>query len=131
MTSFPSRTALALLGALLALTACAGSRSLADLPDREVAGHYTAGPEGQWFHPCAAAEADEAWWVTFTGEAVAQQDAGPFAELLQGDAPVFVRWRAAMGDTAAGAPEGPGPGTRYALVRAILEARPASDGDCR
>lgn len=118
------------LAVALTLAGCAGSRALSDLPNRELAGHYTASPGGQWFRPCSASDEEAAWWVTFTDEAVAQHDAAPFADLLRSDEPMFVRWWAALGDREAGAPEGPGPGTRYALVREILEVRPAADGDC-
>ena len=114
--------------ACTSLAACTGSRSLSDLPEREISGHYTAGPDGQWFRPCSAD--DEAWWVTFTDQAAAPREDAPYADLLRGDRPVFVRWRAALGDEEAGAPAGPGPGTRYALVRTILEVRPGAAGDC-
>lgn len=115
---------------VLPLAGCVGSGALSDLPTREIAGHYTATGEGQWFRPCTASEEEAAWWVTFTEEAVEQREAAPFAALLQSEGPLFVHWRVALGDRADGAPEGPGPGTRYALVREILDVRPATDDDC-
>lgn len=122
-------SALVLVLASSSLAACSGMRSLSDLPVRELTGHYTADSEGQWFRPCSDAEG-AAWWVTFTDRVVAQREIAPFADLFQGDQPVFVRWMVALGDREAGAPEGPGPGTRYALVREILEVRPEAAGDC-
>ena len=71
-----------------------------------------------------------AWWVTFTDRAVGQREEAPYARLLQGERPVFVRWRVAMGDQSMGDPAGPGPGSRYALVREIVEVRPMAAGDC-
>lgn len=130
MRSPSSRGATCVLAVVLTLAGCVGSRPLSDLPDSELAGHYTASPDGQWFRPCSASEGEAAWWVTFTDRAAAQHDAAPFVDLLQSEEPVFVRWRAALGDRDAGAPEGPGPGTRYALVREIVEVRPQAPGDC-
>lgn len=113
----------------LVLAACAGSRSLSDLPVRVIAGHYTAAPDGHWFRPCSVADG-EMVWVTFTDRSVTQRRQAPFADLLQSDTPLFVRWTAAMGDRTLGDPAGPGPGTKYVLVREIIEVRPAEDGDC-
>lgn len=125
-----SRTACALLFVATALAACSGSRSLSDLPSQEVTGYYTANSDGKWFQPCSATDEDELWWVTFTEHAVEQREVPPFADLLRSDQPVFVRWRAALGDREVGDPDGPGPGTRYALVREIVEIRPKATGDC-
>lgn len=135
LSSWSLRSAWSLPGGLLVcvtllLPACVGSRTLSELPAREVSGYYTAGPDGQWFRPCADPDGDEMWWVTFTDRAAAQRETAPYADLLQAEEPVFVRWRAAMGDRAAGAPEGPGPGTRYALVREILDVQAGEAGSC-
>ncbi len=113
----------------LALAGCAArAPSLADLPARELAGHYTSGPDGSWFRPCEPTPADASWWVTLTGRAVQQADSLRSAGQLVPGRRVLVRWRAAV---TTGGEVGPqGPGVLALLVRDVLELRTATDGDC-
>ena len=108
---------LAFVSALI-LIGCASSRSLSDLPESEMSGLYSETPGGQWFRACGENIDDPAFWVTFTDRAVSQK--ADF-DSLSGAESVYVRWVAATGDVASGDPEGPGPGSRYMLVRDILE----------
>lgn len=109
---------------LLALGACATAAGVADTPPVEMTGHYTAA-SGSWFRPCAGADS---LWVTFTGAAVAQRESAVATGRLQPAASSFVRWRAVAGEP--GQRGATGPGTRYVLVRELLEARPAAASDC-
>lgn len=124
-------TAVATLATLatLAASACAARRpDLAQLPARELAGHYAGGTAGSWFRRCGAAPADSAWWVTFTERAVAQRDSLQRAGALPPGERRFVRWRAAVTE---GGEVGPrGPGVPALLVREILVVRPPAAGDC-
>jgi hypothetical protein len=130
----PQRTGLSLKamlllagGAVVVGAACAGRRSLDELPTQLFVGHYSGVGGGSWFRRCGAEPSDSAWWVTFTGVAVEQRDSlrreGEFP-----DASLFVRWRAAMTE---GGEVGPrGPGVPALLVRDIIEVRDSAPGDC-
>ena len=117
------------LAAGLTLGGCATQKgSLADLPATEFAGHYTSGSGESWFRPCGAAPTDRAWWVTFTGDSVAQADKARAAGQLAPGKSSFVRFRAAV---TTGGEVGPqGPGVAALLVRDVLELRAPSENDC-
>ena len=115
---------------LLVLAACATSlASLDQLPVSEYVGHYTGGLPGEsWFRRCGSPPSDSAWWVTWTDRSVAQADSARRAGMLVTARASFVRIRAAM---TTGGEIGPGgPGRPALLVRELLEARPAREGDC-
>jgi hypothetical protein len=99
-----------------------------DLPEREVLGHYTADAGGSWFRPCGAAEADPAWWVTFTGVSVEQAERERAAGRFSPGKRTFVRLRTAVATDGRVGPQGPG--VPALLVRDILEVAEASAGDC-
>ncbi|MDX1626009.1 MAG: hypothetical protein R3323_05805 [Wenzhouxiangellaceae bacterium] len=110
------------------LVACAGP-SLDEVPNRVVTGTYHVDAGGQWFVPCGAAVADR-YWVTFVGAAVQQRERAEHAFLNRIPGRYGVRWRAALGDSAEGDPEGPGPTSRYALVRELIDTAEAPDAFC-
>lgn len=111
------------------LAGCATQKgSLADLPVKEFAGHFTSSPSESWFRPCGAAPGDRSWWVTFTERSVAQADEARAAGRLVGGKSYYVRWRAAV---TTGGEVGPqGPGVPALLVRELLELREAGADDC-
>jgi len=113
----------------LLLAGCAlRSASLSDLPEQDLAGHYTSEQGASWFRPCGVADADSRWWVTFTGRSVAQVEQARSTGLLQPGQQYYVRWKAAI---TTGGEIGPqGPGLPALLVRELLEVRPAADRDC-
>lgn len=125
------RSALLVLLATAAVVAggCATSGGPADdPPPRELAGRFDSGPGESWFRACGAAPADPAWWVTFTGESVAQVARARAEGRLAPGRSDFVRWRASVVTDGRVGPNGPG--VPALLVRELLEARPAAAGDC-
>jgi hypothetical protein len=109
-----------------------GSSTPADTV-REYRGTYETGFEVSWFHPCDAPAGDDVWWVTLTNHALRQRDslaAKLPAPPADHRGAVFVRWR---GTTSEKMPMGAGHmgrGTRYMLVREILDIRPATGAGC-
>ncbi len=117
------------VGLSLVLAGCAARPvPTNDLPEREVRGHFTAEAGGSWFRPCGAAEADPDWWVTFTGASVQQAERERAMGLLLPGTSTLVRFRTAVATDGRVGPQGPG--VPALLVREILEAAPASEGDC-
>lgn len=117
------------VGLFFVLAGCAARQvPTNDLPEREVRGHFTAEARGSWFRPCGAAEADPAWWVTFTGSSVEQAERERALGRLVPGTRTLVRFRTAVATDGRVGPHGPG--VPALLVREILEAVPASEGDC-
>lgn len=122
-------TRVVVLGLSLLVAGCAARQVPTDeLPEREVRGHFTAEAGGSWFRPCGAGEADPAWWVTFTGASVEQAERERAVGRLVPATRTFVRFRTAVETEGRVGPQGPG--VPALLVREILEAVPASEGDC-
>jgi len=121
----PGRARHILLIALAAATSACASAGVnaADLPARELTGHFTVTSDGNWFRPCTLQS--ERWWVTLTGRSVEQvQRARAEGRVTQGQ-PVFVRWTAAVTDGRVVGPGGPA-----LLAREVLELRAPTDADC-
>ena len=122
---------LAAAAAMLSLGGCAARQSSLDVlqatPPQDYRGHYTQSQAaGSWFRPCGAAAADSAWWVTVTGDAVAQvAEARRAGQLVEGR-PSFVHWRAVL---TRGGEVGPRGGTAL-LVREVVAVRAAAPDDC-
>jgi len=125
-----SRSATVAVATLAALlhAGCAAERSLSDLPEREMSGHFINTGGGSWFRPCGQAPGDSLWWVTFTGNSVKQRDQWAGDGQLVNGGVSFVRWRAAPGSSTGGVQVGPG--SRFVLVRDILEVHPEGPDDC-
>jgi hypothetical protein len=123
------RTSASLAALALVLGGCAAREpSLAELPARELVGHFTTDEGESWFRACGTAPDEPSWWVTFTGSSVDQIDRERASGQIAPGGRYFVRWRAAV---TKGGEVGPqGPGVPALLVRDLLELRPAGDGDC-